>query len=62
VGRFFGDRDLSGQRIGLAVILPCDRTKDLCPLITALTPEIYLNRGEDGVGFCAGGLSRGDPA
>ncbi|ACL17996.1 sulfopyruvate decarboxylase subunit alpha [Methanosphaerula palustris] len=45
---------LSEQKIDLAATLPCDRTKDLCSLLTAHIPEIPVNREEDGVGVCAG--------
>ncbi|WP_440949571.1 sulfopyruvate decarboxylase subunit alpha [Methanosphaerula subterraneus] len=45
---------LSEQKIDLVATLPCDRTRDLCPLITADFPEIQVNREEDGVGVCAG--------
>lgn len=54
---------LSEQKIDLAATLPCDRTRDLCPLITAQIPEIQVNREEDGVGVCAGAaLGGGRPA
>jgi sulfopyruvate decarboxylase subunit beta len=40
--------------IDLAATLPCDRIKNLLPLISENFPEIELTREENGVGICAG--------
>lgn len=40
--------------IDLAATLPCDRIKNLLPLISENFPEIQLTREENGVGICAG--------
>ncbi|PAV11545.1 sulfopyruvate decarboxylase [Methanosarcina spelaei] len=40
--------------IDLAATLPCDRIKNLLPLISENFPEIRLTREENGVGICAG--------
>lgn len=40
--------------IDLAATLPCDRIKNLLPLISENFPEIKLTREESGVGICAG--------
>jgi sulfopyruvate decarboxylase subunit beta len=40
--------------IDLAATLPCDRIKNLLPLIPENFPEIRLTREENGVGICAG--------
>ena len=40
--------------IDLAATLPCDRIKNLLPLVSENFPEIKLTREESGVGICAG--------
>lgn len=40
--------------IDLAATLPCDRIKNLLPLVSEIFPEIRLTREENGVGICAG--------
>ena len=40
--------------IDLAATLPCDRIKNLLPLVSENFPEIRLTREENGVGICAG--------
>ena len=40
--------------IDLAATLPCDRIKNLLPLVSENFPEIKLTREENGVGICAG--------
>ncbi|MDI9394264.1 MAG: sulfopyruvate decarboxylase subunit beta [Euryarchaeota archaeon] len=40
--------------IDLAATLPCDRIKNLLPLISENFPEVKLTREENGVGICAG--------
>lgn len=40
--------------IDLAATLPCDRIKNLLPLVSENFPEIKLTREENGVGTCAG--------
>lgn len=40
--------------IELAATLPCDRIKNLLPLVSENFPEIRLTREENGVGICAG--------
>jgi sulfopyruvate decarboxylase subunit beta len=48
--------------IDLAATLPCDRIKNLLPLIPENFPEIRLTREENGVGICAGAyLAGGKP-
>lgn len=48
--------------IDLAATLPCDRIKNLLPLISENFPEIRLTREENGVGICAGAyLAGGKP-
>jgi sulfopyruvate decarboxylase subunit beta len=42
------------QGIDLAATLPCDRIKNLLPLVSENFPEIKLTREENGVGICAG--------
>ena len=39
--------------IDLAATLPCDRIKNLLPLVSKNFPEIRLTREENGVGICA---------
>jgi sulfopyruvate decarboxylase subunit beta len=40
--------------IDLVATLPCDRIKNLLPLVPKSFPEIKLTREENGVGICAG--------
>jgi sulfopyruvate decarboxylase beta subunit len=40
--------------INLVATLPCDRIKNLLPLVSKNFPEIKLTREENGVGICAG--------
>lgn len=40
--------------IDLTATLPCDRIKNLLPLVSENFPEIRLTREENGVGICAG--------
>lgn len=40
--------------IDFAATLPCDRIKNLLPLVSENFPEIKLTREENGVGICAG--------
>lgn len=40
--------------IDLVTTLPCDRIKNLLPLVSKNFPEIKLTREENGVGICAG--------
>ena len=48
--------------IDLAATLPCDRIKNLLPLVSENFPEIKLTREENGVGICAGAyLAGGKP-
>ena len=48
--------------IDLAATLPCDRIKNLLPLVSENFPEIKLTREESGVGICAGAyLAGGKP-
>lgn len=48
--------------IDLAATLPCDRIKNLLPLVSENFPEIQLTREENGVGICAGAyLAGGKP-
>ncbi|HWR25274.1 MAG TPA: sulfopyruvate decarboxylase subunit beta [Methanosarcina sp.] len=50
------------QGIDLAATLPCDRIKNLLPLVSENFPEILLTREENGVGICAGAyLAGGKP-
>lgn len=42
------------EGINLAATLPCDRIKNLLPLVSKNFPEIKLTREENGVGVCAG--------
>lgn len=45
---------LSEEGIDLTVILPCDRTKELCSLLETYSQTITVMREEDAVGLCAG--------
>ncbi|MFI5384102.1 MAG: sulfopyruvate decarboxylase subunit beta [Methanosarcina thermophila] len=45
--------------IDLAATLPCDRIKNLLPLVSENFPEIRLTREENGVGICAGAYLAG---
>ncbi len=48
--------------IDLAATLPCDRIKNLLPLVSKNFPEVRLTREENGVGICAGAyLAGGKP-
>ena len=48
--------------INLTATLPCDRIKNLLPLVSENFPEIRLTREENGVGICAGAyLAGGKP-
>lgn len=50
------------EGIDLAATLPCDRIKNLLPLISKNFPEVKLTREENGVGICAGSyLAGGKP-
>jgi sulfopyruvate decarboxylase subunit beta len=50
------------EGIDLAATLPCDRIKNLLPLVSENFPEIRLTREENGVGICAGAyLAGGKP-
>lgn len=50
------------EGIDLAATLPCDRIKNLLPLVSENFPEIKLTREENGVGICAGAyLAGGKP-
>lgn len=42
------------EGIDFAATLPCDRIKNLLPLVSENFPEIRLTREENGVGICAG--------
>ncbi|MCQ1536366.1 sulfopyruvate decarboxylase subunit beta [Methanosarcina sp. KYL-1] len=45
--------------IDLAATLPCDRIKNLLPLVSENFPEVKLTREENGVGICAGAYLAG---
>lgn len=45
---------LSDEGIDVTVILPCDRTKELCSLLERYSRTITILREEDAVGLCAG--------
>ena len=47
------------EGIDLAATLPCDRIKNLLPLVSENFPEIRLTREENGVGICAGAYLAG---
>lgn len=48
--------------VDLTATLPCDRIKNLLPLVSENFPEIRLTREENGVGICAGAyLAGGKP-
>ena len=47
------------QGVDLVATLPCDRLKNLLPLIGERFFEIQLSREEDGVGICAGAYLSG---
>ncbi|WP_269850515.1 thiamine pyrophosphate-binding protein [Methanosarcina horonobensis] len=47
-------RIMKNAGIDLAATLPCDRIKNLLPLVSKNFPEIKLTREENGVGICAG--------
>jgi sulfopyruvate decarboxylase subunit beta len=47
------------EGIDLAATLPCDRIKNLLPLVSENFPEIRLTREENGVGICAGAYFAG---
>lgn len=47
------------EGIDLAATLPCDRIKNLLPLVSDNFPEIRLTREENGVGICAGAYLAG---
>ena len=47
------------NRVDLVATLPCDRLKNLLPLIGDRFFEIQLSREEDGVGICAGAFLAG---
>jgi sulfopyruvate decarboxylase subunit beta len=50
------------EGIDLIATLPCDRIKNLLPLVSKNFPEIKLTREENGVGICAGAyLAGGKP-
>jgi sulfopyruvate decarboxylase subunit beta len=50
------------EGIDFAATLPCDRIKNLLPLVSENFPEIKLTREENGVGICAGAyLAGGKP-
>ncbi len=42
------------EGIDMTVVLPCDRTKELCSLLETETQTITVMREEDAVGLCAG--------
>lgn len=45
---------LTDEGVDITVILPCDRTKNLCSLLEANAETISILREEDGAGLCAG--------
>lgn len=45
---------LKEEGIDMTVLLPCDRTKELCSLLETETQTITVMREEDAVGLCAG--------
>ncbi|WFN35698.1 sulfopyruvate decarboxylase subunit beta [Methanogenium sp. S4BF] len=45
---------LSDEGIDMTVVLPCDRTKELCSLLEQSAKTITILREEDAVGLCAG--------
>ena len=47
------------EGIDLAATLPCDRIKNLLPLVSENFPEIKLTREENGIGICAGAYMAG---
>jgi sulfopyruvate decarboxylase beta subunit len=47
------------NNIDLVATLPCDRLKNLLPLISKRFFEVQLSREEDGVGICAGAFLAG---
>jgi sulfopyruvate decarboxylase beta subunit len=47
------------NNIDLVATLPCDRFKDLLPLVSKRFFEVPLTREEDGVGICAGAFLAG---
>jgi sulfopyruvate decarboxylase subunit beta len=50
---------LEQNNIDLVATLPCDRLKNLLPLIGERFFEVQLSREEDGVGICAGAFLAG---
>jgi sulfopyruvate decarboxylase beta subunit len=50
---------LEQNHIDLVATLPCDRLKNLLPLIAERFFEVELSREEDGVGICAGAFLAG---
>jgi sulfopyruvate decarboxylase subunit beta len=50
---------LEQNHIDLVATLPCDRLKNLLPLIDERFFEVQLSREEDGVGICAGAFLAG---
>jgi len=50
---------MTKEGIDLAATLPCDRIKNLLPLVSENFPEIRLTREENGVGICAGAYLAG---
>ena len=47
------------EGIDLAATLPCDRIKNLLPLVSDNFQELRLTREENGVGICAGAYLAG---
>ena len=45
--------------IDLVATLPCDRLKNLLPLVSKRFFEVPLTREEDGIGICAGAFLAG---
>ncbi|MBN1134906.1 MAG: sulfopyruvate decarboxylase subunit beta [Methanosarcinaceae archaeon] len=50
---------MKNNGIDMVATLPCDRIKNLLPLITSNFPEIPLTREENGIGICAGAYMAG---
>lgn len=50
---------LKNEGINLVATLPCDRIKNLLPMVSENFPEIKLTREENGLGICAGAYLAG---
>ena len=50
---------MKNSGIDMVATLPCDRIKNLLPLISSNFPDIPLTREENGIGICAGAYMAG---